>query len=163
VTVKTGLGQDSHSFDENQDKDLILSGVKFDDGPPLKGNSDADVVLHAITNSISSITGRNILGKIADRMCLKKGITDSSEYLKLALQDLEGWHITHLAVSIECVKPIITPKIEAMKQSLSDILEINAKDIGITATSGESLTPFGRGEGIQAFAIITVENKKGEI
>jgi 2-C-methyl-D-erythritol 2,4-cyclodiphosphate synthase len=162
VTVKTGLGQDSHSFDENQDKDLILAGVKFDDGPPLKGNSDADVVLHAITNSLSSITGRNILGEIADRMCLKQGITDSSEYLKLALQDLDQWHITHLAVSIECARPRITPKIKAMKRSLADILQINTEDIGITATSGESLTPFGRGEGVQALAIITVENKKGE-
>jgi len=162
VTVKTGLGQDSHSFDENQDKDLILAGVKFDDGPPLKGNSDADVVLHAITNSISSITGHNILGEIADRMCLKQGITDSREYLKLALQDLDQWHITHLAVSIECTRPRITPKIKAMKRSLADILKINTEDIGITATSGESLTPFGRGEGVQALAIITVENKKGE-
>ncbi|HMA63294.1 MAG TPA: 2-C-methyl-D-erythritol 2,4-cyclodiphosphate synthase, partial [bacterium] len=58
MEVKTGLGQDSHRFDnKNSSKKLVLGGVTFSGHPPLKGNSDADVILHAITNSISSITG----------------------------------------------------------------------------------------------------------
>ena len=162
MIVKTGLGQDSHKFDRGSDKNLILAGVEFDGSPPLKGNSDADVILHAVTNSITSITGRNIIGEVADRMCLKQGITDSKEYLKLALQDLGDWQITHLALSIECLKPKISPKIEAMQNSLAKLLGINQSDIGITATSGEGLTEFGNGEGIQALAIITVVNKKGD-
>ncbi|MCF7886345.1 MAG: 2-C-methyl-D-erythritol 2,4-cyclodiphosphate synthase [Candidatus Marinimicrobia bacterium] len=160
MIFKTGLGQDSHQFDANSDSKLILAGVEFDDAPPLKGNSDADVVLHAVTNSISSITGRNILGEIADRMCLKQGITDSKEYLKLAYQDLSDWRITHLAISIECYKPRITPHIDTMKKSLAQLLKIDQEDIGITATSGEGLTAFGKGKGIQVMAILTVIKKE---
>ena len=67
MRIKTGIGQDSHRFDiENKNKPLILGGVIFPHETPLQGNSDADVVLHAITNAISGITGVNILGKIAD-------------------------------------------------------------------------------------------------
>lgn len=159
MEVKTGLGQDSHHFDEDSDKILVLGGVPFPGHPALKGNSDADVILHAITNSISSITGRNILGGIADKMCLEEGITDSSEYLKIALQDLSHWKITHLAIALECKRPKISPKIDAIKKSVAKLLNIKPKDIGITATSGEGLTAFGRGKGIQAQAILTVVNK----
>jgi len=61
MKVKTGLGQDSHKFDTgNTEKQLVLAGVIFEGEEPLQGNSDADVVLHAVTNSISSITGKNI-------------------------------------------------------------------------------------------------------
>ena len=80
MKVKVGLGQDSHVFDlKNENKKLILGGVIFPDDSPLKGNSDADVVLHAITNSISSITNINILGKVSDDMCKNMGIVDSKE------------------------------------------------------------------------------------
>ncbi len=160
MEVKTGLGQDSHRFDnKNSSKKLVLGGVTFSGHPPLKGNSDADVILHAITNSISSITGRNILGGIADKMCLEDGITDSRQYLKVAVKDLADWQISHLALSLECKRPKISPKIDAIKNSLASLLPISPKDIGITATSGEGLTAFGRGEGIQAQAILTVVNK----
>lgn len=163
MIVKTGLGQDSHRFDDDlSNRKLVLAGVQFDNAPPLKGNSDADVVLHAVTNSISSITGRNILGKVADKMCLEQGVTDSKEFLKLALKDMQDWNITHLAISIECLRPKISPKIDAMKKSLTNILEIAYENIGITATSGEGLTDFGKGRGIQAIAIITVEKNKGD-
>ncbi len=154
MTIKTGLGQDSHAF-ENSNKELILGGVKFEFDKALKGNSDADVVLHSITNSISSITGNNILGKIADQMC-SDGIVDSSEYLKLALADLKDYKIEHLAISIECLLPKISPNIAEMKKTIANILQISSDDVGITATTGEGLTAFGRGEGIQAISILTV-------
>jgi 2-C-methyl-D-erythritol 2,4-cyclodiphosphate synthase len=54
------------------------------------------------------------------------------------------------------LKPKISPQIELMKQKISDICKINIADVGITATSGEGLTAFGKGEGIQAITIITV-------
>ena len=62
MTAKTGIGQDSHTFEEVSGKPLILAGIKLDHPMGLKGNSDADVVLHSITNAVSSITGKNILG-----------------------------------------------------------------------------------------------------
>ena len=67
--MKAAIGQDSHRFEESLGKPLILGGVVFPGEPGLLANSDGDVVLHAITNAVSGITGQNILGKIADEMC----------------------------------------------------------------------------------------------
>lgn len=154
--MKVAIGQDSHRFDfEDKNKKLILGGVVFEDGIPLSGNSDADVVLHSVTNAISGITCTNILGKIADEMC-KSGITDSEEYLKEALKYLNN-KIVHLSISIECKTPKITPKIEEMRNNIARILEIPENSIGITATTGEGLTEFGKGNGISVFSCITVE------
>ena len=113
------------------------------------------MVLHSITNAISSITGINILGSVADQLC-QQGVTDSSSYLKLALDDLIDWKISHIAIAIECLKPRISPQIESMKKSIAKLCHINQADVGITATTGEGLTAFGKGEGIQAITIISV-------
>ena len=155
--MKVGIGQDSHRFDfEDTSKKLILGGIVFEDDPPLKGNSDADVILHSITNAISGVTCVNILGEISDDLCLNKGITDSSVYLREALKHLRDYKIVHLSISIECKRPRISPRIDEIRQSLSVMLEIPEDCIGITATSGEELTPFGQGLGIQVISIITV-------
>ena len=155
MKIKTGLGQDSHAFEIKNYKPLILGGVTFDHPKGLSGNSDADVILHSLTNAISSITGQNILGVKADELC-QQGITDSAEYLKLALIDLNGWHIDHVAIAIECLVPKITPQLDILKSSIADLMNTNVNNIGITATTGEGLTAFGKGEGIQVFSIITV-------
>lgn len=153
---RVGLGQDSHRFAEaDSNKPLVMAGVVFPDHLGLKGNSDADVVLHAVTNAVSSVTGVNVIGKIADEMC-QSGITDSREYLKVALEHLGDLTLSHLSVSIECKTPKISPRIDDMKQSLADLLGLEVRDIGITATTGEGLTAFGRGEGVQVFTVLTV-------
>lgn len=152
--IKVAIGQDSHRFDfDNSGKKLVLGGIVFD-GPGLKGNSDADVVLHALTNAISGITGVNILGETADRLCLEEGITDSSVYVKEALKFLNG-EICHVSFSIECAKPKISPKIADMKKNIAKLLNVGEENIGITATTGEGLTDFGKGLGVQCFCILT--------
>ena len=113
------------------------------------------MVLHSITNAVSSITGNNILGSVADQLC-QEGVTDSSNFLKLALDDLGDWKISHIAISIECLKPKISPQIDSMKKSIAKLCHINKTDVGITATTGEGLTAFGKGKGIQVITIITV-------
>ncbi len=154
--MKVAIGQDSHRFDfESKTRKLILGGIIFEDSTPLAGNSDADVVLHSITNAVSGITCKNILGKIADDMC-KSGITDSEEYLKEALKYLNET-IVHLSISIECKTPKISPKIEEMRNNIARILNITPSQVGITATTGEGLTEFGKGNGISCFSIITVD------
>lgn len=155
--MKVGIGQDSHRFDCMDDnRKLILGGVVFEGHPALCGNSDADVVLHAITNAISGVTCVNILGEIADKMCLEQGITDSREYLKEAMKHLGESKIVHLSISIECKTPKITPMIPQMRKSLSQLLQMPENRIGITATTGEGLTAFGQGQGIQVFSCVTV-------
>lgn len=153
--MKVGIGQDSHRFDSDENKKLILGGVIFDGCLGLKGNSDSDVVLHAITNAVSSVTCKNILGKPADDLC-KQGITNSAVYLKEALKYLKE-DIEHVAISIECKFPKITPKIDEMRDSISNILNISKENIGITATTGEELTEVGKGNGISVICIISVK------
>ena len=152
--IKVGIGQDSHRFGE-VGKKLVLGGVIFEDEIGLMANSDGDVVLHAITNAISGITCVNIIGKISDEMC-EDGIIDSAEYLREALKYFEG-KIVHISIAIECLRPKITPMIGKMRENIAKILDVREEDVGITATSGEGLTDFGKGLGISCFACVTAE------
>ena len=155
MKVKTGIGLDSHQFVEGEsDRVLVLGGLVFEDAPALSGNSDADVILHAVTDAVSGVTGHAVIGAVADAMC-KEGITDSKEYLKLSLADLAEWQISHLSVAIECSRPKIDPKVPAMRASLAGLLGIKDSDVCITATTGEGLNDFGRGLGIHASAVLT--------
>ena len=157
--MRVSIGQDSHRFkEEGQGGTCMLGGVAFDTAPALDANSDGDVVLHAVTNAVSGITCRNILGKPADEMC-RAGITDSREYLKEGLRDLAamGMRPAHLSVSIECARPKISPKVEEMRKAIGALLDLSPGSVGITATTGEGLTDFGRGLGISVFCILTAE------
>ncbi len=155
--MKVGIGQDSHRFDfDDKDKKLVLGGVEFEGHAPLQGNSDADVILHSITNAISGITCVNILGPVSDELCLNQGITDSRVYLQEALKYLGERKIVHISISMECQVPKITPKIPEIRSSLSLLLDVPENCIGITATTGEGLTAFGQGLGIQVFSCVTV-------
>lgn len=154
--MRVAIGQDSHRINyDNTEKKLILAGVEFEENFSILANSDGDVVMHAITNAVSGVTCKNILGKVSDDMC-KSGIIDSEEYLKEALKYLDS-KIIHLSISIECKVPKISPKIEEMRKNLARILNIGENCIGITATSGEGLTEAGKGNGINVFTCITVE------
>jgi 2-C-methyl-D-erythritol 2,4-cyclodiphosphate synthase len=152
----SAIGQDSHRFEERDSKKpLMLGGVKIKGCPGLAGNSDADVVLHALTNAVSGISGVNILGKTSDLMCLKQGIKDSRAFLEKALETLGDYRLVHVSVAIEAKRPKLEKHIPAIRRSLAKLCGCAAMDIGVTATSGEGLTAFGRGEGIQAFVMVS--------
>lgn len=159
MRVKTGLGQDSHRF-ENKDssKPCIIGGVHFENIPGFSANSDGDVIYHAICNAISSITNILILGGIADDLCLKDGITDSAVYLEKALETLQekNWKISHVALSLEAKKPVFKNHLFLIRENVSEILKIDIHDVGITATSGEGLSDYGCGDGVNCLAIVTV-------
>ena len=158
MTVRTGIGQDSHRFlSPDASKPCIIAGLTFEDAPGFNANSDGDVVFHAICNAISSLTGILILGDIADNLCLKDGITDSEVYLVEAMKILKPQRITHVAVTIEAKKPKFKHRLLEMRQNIARVMQIDISQIGITATSGEGLTDFGCGDGVQAFAIVTTE------
>lgn len=155
VSIST-IGQDSHRFGEPAGDTFIkLGGTDIPFDRPIEANSDGDVVYHAITNAVSGFTGINILGGEADKICLEKGIKDSSVYLEKALEYLKDGKIIHCSVTIECLRPKLKAYIPAMKESIGKILGIPSSSVGITATTGEGLTGFGRGEGIQVFCILT--------
>ncbi len=156
--IRTGIGQDSHRFlPSDTNKPCVIAGLTFIDAPGFNANSDGDVVLHAICNAISSLTGILILGNIADDLCLKDGITDSEVYLKEAMKTLGLQQVTHVAISIEAKKPKFKSRIDEMRQNIARIMHLDISQVGITATSGEGLTDFGCGLGVQAMAIVTTQ------
>jgi 2-C-methyl-D-erythritol 2,4-cyclodiphosphate synthase len=157
MKYRTGLGQDSHRFlPEGSSKPCILAGLIFEDVPGMASNSDGDVIFHAICNAITSVSGVQILGGIADDLCQKDGITDSQVYLEKALETLKRQKIEHIAIAIEAKRPRLQNRIEEMRAKIAGLMNLQLQQVGITATSSDGLTEFGLGEGIQCICIITV-------
>lgn len=154
--VRTGIGQDSHRFlPVDSSKLCVIGGVVFEDVPGLAADSDGDVVFHAICNAITSVTGIPILGGLAIELCHKDGITDSQVYLERALETLQKQQIEHVALTIEGKKPRFQPRNLEMRQKIASVLKIDVTQVGITSTSGDGLTDFGCGDGLQCFCILT--------
>ena len=154
----SAIGQDSHRFEpEDSAKPLVLGGVTIPGCVGLSGNSDADVVLHAITNAVSGLHGVPVLGALSDELCLKKGIRDSRVYLGRSLALLTKYRLVHVSVSIEAQRPRLAGHLQAMRESIARICLLTENHVALTATSGEGLTAFGRGEGIQAFAVVSAQ------
>jgi len=153
---RTGIGQDSHRFlSRESSKPCTIAGLVFEEVPGFNANSDGDVVFHAICNAISSLTGVLILGGVADELFYNGGITDSEAYLKEAMSTLGAQKISHVALTLEGKKPKFSPRLQEMKENIARAMEIAPGQVGITATTGEGLTDFGCGDGIQCIAIVT--------
>ena len=154
--VRVGLGQDSHRFlPSDTSKPCIVGGVIFEETPGLAADSDGDVILHAICNAITSLTHVPILGGIAIDLCHKDGITDSSVYLEKALETLGKQQITHVALSLEGKRPHFQEKIRELRQKIATLMKIDESQVGLTATSGDGLTEFGLGNGLQCLCMLT--------
>ncbi len=157
---RTGIGQDSHRFlPVDSSKPCVIGGIIFEGVPGLDADSDGDVVYHALCNAITSLSCVPILGGIAHDLCRKDGITDSQVYLERALQTLGRQKIVHIAFTIEGKRPYFEEKIEQMRKKIASVAKVKPSAVGITATSGDGLTDFGCGDGLQCFCILTtVEN-----
>ena len=119
--IKTGIGQDSHRIREPAAKPFMLGGVKFDEPFSLEGNSDSDVILHAVTNAISGVTGKPVLGPAADELC-KSGITDSAAYLRLALADAERG-LVHAHLRRRVRRPRVLRELPVLQRHLAHARE----------------------------------------
>lgn len=153
--VRVGIGQDSHAFDSGQ-KALVLGGVKIAQNGGLAGKSDGDVILHSLCNALSSAIGGDSLSTWSDKMC-EAGIIDSRKYVEHIFKKIkeEGYEVSNVSISVEAKKPYIELKIaNKMKENVAKILEIKKDHVGITFTSGEGLTPFGKGLGIQSICAV---------
>jgi 2-C-methyl-D-erythritol 4-phosphate cytidylyltransferase/2-C-methyl-D-erythritol 2,4-cyclodiphosphate synthase len=158
-SFRVGLGHDSHRFvDPDDPKPLVMGGVWIEGHRGLSGNSDSDVILHAIFNALSQAAGEHSLGYYADPLCLEQGITDSREYLKIAhgMAARLGYSIANVGVSVECRTPRLEDISEHIQENVASLLGVAPGQVGITVTSGEGLTAFGRGEGIQAWAVVSL-------
>jgi 2-C-methyl-D-erythritol 2,4-cyclodiphosphate synthase len=160
---RTGIGQSSHRFlPEDSSKPCMVGGVIFEAVPGLDAESDGDVVYHALCNAITSLTGVQILGQIAVELCRKDGITDSEVYLRKALEALGDQEIVHIALALEGKRPRLLEKMEEMKHKIASVCQIHSTQVGISATSGDGLTDFGCGDGLQCFCILTTSSHAKE-
>lgn len=158
MKYRTGIGQDSHRFEkEKGDKKCIVAGLVFEDAPGLDADSDGDVIFHAICNAITSLTHVPILGKIAIDLCHNQGITDSRVYLDEALKTLGKQTVEHVALAIEGKRPKFQKRADEIRQSVAKAMNLSMTQVGITFTSGDDLTSFGRGEGLMCYALVTTK------
>ena len=148
-----GFGHDSHRFMGKSDNAFItLAGVQIPHTKSFDANSDGDVITHTLCNAIGTAIGQGSLSHYADAMC-KQGVTDSLEYLKHIYDEMtkSNYAIGNIAISLEGKEPKLEKYIPQMKKNLANILHINEFQIGISCTTGEDLTEFGKGNGIQCF------------
>lgn len=156
-----GIGQDSHRFlPEGTDKQCIIAGLPFEGAPGMDADSDGDVVFHAICNAISSLTHVPILGGIAIDLCRNQGLKDSRVFLDKALETLGKKRIEHIALTIEGKRPKFQKRADDIRKSVAAAVSVNLDQVGITFTSGDGLTAFGRGEGMMCYCILTVSEAK---
>lgn len=158
MKIRVGLGQDSHSFEKNNSKVCCIGGIVIKESLPFAADSDGDIVLHAICNAISSVTHVSILGDIAPSLC-RSGIANSRVYIERALETLGSQVISHVALSIEGKTPRLQSRSQEIRKSVAEILHIEMEQVGLTITSGNGLTAFGKGEGMQCLCILTTEEK----
>ncbi len=154
--VRTGLGFDVHAFGPG--KEIVLCGVKIPHTAGLKGHSDADVGLHALTDALlGAISAGDIGAHFPPSDAQWKGV-DSSRFLAHAaklIAQAKG-EIVHVDVTLICQAPKIGPHREAMRKRIAEILELESEQVSVKATTTEKLGFTGRGEGIAAQAVATI-------
>jgi 2-C-methyl-D-erythritol 2,4-cyclodiphosphate synthase len=164
---RIGIGQDSHEFSKKKEP-LILCGYKissingFSNINAFAGNGDGDIFLHSLCNALSSAIGGDSLGTWADEMYYKYKIKDSKKMLDVVFQKIikAGFIVNNVSFSAEGKKPFLTQKItDKMKGSVAKLLNIKKDRVGITLTSGETLSSFGKGQGMQVFTVVSLIKK----
>lgn len=159
---RIGLGVDSHAFEKKRSKrKLVLAGVHFPEEKALEGDSDADVVFHALFNSIHSALGDRGLGFYFSKKDMVGELTNSENILKRAVKTLEKspYIIANVSITLECSTPRLEPKNMEMRHNLGRVLDLSVAQIGLTSTSGDHLTSFGNGKGIYCQAVILLYKK----
>ncbi len=157
MKIKVGLGYDVHKLVPN--RDLWLGGIKIDHSLGLLGHSDADVLIHAICDSLLGAASLRDIGyNFPDTDNSYKDI-DSKILLKrtIDLVRSKGWELGNIDVTVCAEKPKINPHIEAMRSTLASVLECDIDDISIKATTTEKLGFTGREEGISAYAVSLIQ------
>lgn len=158
--MRVGLGYDVHKLVEN--RKLILGGVEIPYGKGLLGHSDADVLLHAIMDSLLGACALGDIGKhFPDTDNNFKGISSIAllkETGRLILK--AGYKVNNIDATIIAQKPKMLPYIENMRENISKALNIDIDNINIKATTEEGLGFTGELLGISAQSIASVESHK---
>lgn len=155
--TRCGIGYDIHRLGQN--RKLILGGVEIPYLLGLEGHSDADVLSHAIADALlGAICAGDIGQHFPNTDESIRGIS-SSEILKRVSQMLgdKKTRIVNIDATVIAEAPKLTPHASAMRANIAKALGISDDQVSVKATTNERLGPIGRGEGISAMAVATVE------
>ncbi|MEE1312833.1 MAG: 2-C-methyl-D-erythritol 2,4-cyclodiphosphate synthase [Lachnospiraceae bacterium] len=154
--MRVGMGYDVHKLVEG--RDLIIGGVKIPYEKGLLGHSDADVLLHAITDALLGAAALGDIGKHFPDTDPKYKGADSLKLLAAAkeLLDGENYYIENLDATIIAQRPKMAPHIPIMRENVAKVLGIDISQVNIKATTEEGLGFTGTGQGISAQAVCLI-------
>ena len=155
---RIGFGNDIHKLVSG--KPLILGGVEIPADKGAVGHSDADVLLHAITDAI---LGALALGDIGSHFSDKDARwkdADSFVFLKhtIELMKEKGFRVVNVDSTISLEKPKLRPHIDKMRENLAKVLETNLDCVSVKAKTGEGLGEVGKEKAIKAEAVVLLDN-----
>jgi len=155
--IRVGQGFDVHPFEKG--RSLTLAGIRIGEGPGLSGHSDADVVLHAVTDALLGAIGAGDIGMYFPSTEERWRNAASSVFVHHALDLLRQRNavLSNVDVTIIAERPRLAPYREQIASALSKLLQIPAGQVNVKATTTDHLGFIGRGEGICVLAIVAVE------
>lgn len=155
--IRIGQGFDVHQLAEGSP--LIIGGIEIPYEKGLIGHSDADVLLHTITDAILGALALGDIGKhFPDTDPAYKGANSAKLLQKVwELAKEQGYHLGNLDATIIAQKPKMAPYIPAMCQRVAELLEVEIGQVNIKATTTEKLGFTGRSEGIATMAVVLLE------
>jgi 2-C-methyl-D-erythritol 2,4-cyclodiphosphate synthase len=155
--VRVGFGYDVHPL--RPGRDLVIGGVRIDSPLGLDGHSDADVLTHAV---IDSLLGAAALGDIGQHFPASdpgyQGAS-SQDLLAMVVRTVRqaGFRVVNVDSTVVAEEPRLQPHIEAMRKQLAKTIGIGFGEVSVKATSPEGLGALGREEGIAAHAVALIE------
>jgi 2-C-methyl-D-erythritol 2,4-cyclodiphosphate synthase len=157
--MRVGIGHDTHRLKSGGP--LRLGGIDIPHDRELIGHSDADVLLHAITDAVLGAAAVGDIGQMfPDTDPTNRG-RDSGEMLRAARDAVTslGWRIVNLDCIVFAERPKLLPHRQAIRQRLADLLEIEAERVSLKGKTGEHIGPIGTEEAIAAQCVVLLEAK----
>ncbi|MFP4105512.1 MAG: 2-C-methyl-D-erythritol 2,4-cyclodiphosphate synthase [Phycisphaerae bacterium] len=160
--IRIGNGYDSHRFDA--ERPLVLGGVRIPDAPGLAGHSDADAVLHAVTDAVLGAISAGDIGDLFPDTDPRHKNADSTGFLNRAmtLAEERNYRVGNLDVTILAQKPKLKDHKPAIRRRLAELLRTSESCVSIKAKTNEGMGFVGRAEGIAVLAsVLMVSGKPG--
>jgi 2-C-methyl-D-erythritol 2,4-cyclodiphosphate synthase len=157
MTIRVGQGEDIHRVDDS--RTLVLGGVIIEEGPGLAGHSDADVLLHAITDAVLGAAALGDIGHYFPPSDPRFAHADSADFLRKALELARegGWTVGNIDSTVRAERPKLAPYIEHIRERIAEIVGIDTGTVSVKAKTSEGLDAVGRGEAISATAVVLLE------
>ena len=155
--MRIGHGYDVHRLVEG--RDLILGGVKIEYAKGLLGHSDADVLLHAVSDALLGAAGLGDIGKHFPDTDIRYKGADSLKLLEIVGQKVAqaGYRVSNIDVTMIAQAPKLRPHIEAMERNIAGAVGIDVSRVNVKATTEEKLGFTGAGEGMSCHAVCLLE------